>query len=62
MIQLAEILAEDFKYVRVDFYVVEGNIYFGELTFYPCNGFGVFKPEEMDFKFGRMLDLGIPVS
>ena len=32
------ILAEKFKFVRVDLYYVNANIYFGELTFTPCSG------------------------
>ena len=33
MIKYAEILAEDFKVVRVDLYITNSKIYFGELTF-----------------------------
>lgn len=31
-------LAAGFKFVRVDLYFINGNIYFGELTFTPCSG------------------------
>ncbi len=31
-------LAADFDYVRVDWYIHEGHIYFGELTFTPGAG------------------------
>lgn len=57
MIALAKVLSTEFKYVRVDFYVVKDKIYFGELTFYPCNGFGVFDPPSMDYQFGSLLEL-----
>ncbi|WP_297694396.1 ATP-grasp fold amidoligase family protein, partial [uncultured Eudoraea sp.] len=57
MIDSARVLAEDFKYVRVDFYVVDDKLYFGELTFNPCNGFGVFEPPSMDYEFGKLLQL-----
>ncbi len=57
MTQLARTLAQGFKFVRVDFYNVVGHIYFGEMTFYPCNGFGVFDPVEKDFEFGSWLHL-----
>lgn len=33
MLELAKTLAEDFSYARVDFYNIDGKIYFGELTF-----------------------------
>ncbi len=57
MTQLACSLSEGFVFVRVDFYNVKGRIYFGEMTFYPCNGFGVLDPEEKDFEFGSWVDL-----
>lgn len=64
MTQLARTLAQGFKFVRVDFYNVNGQIYFGEMTFYPCNGFGVFDPIKKDFEFGSWirLDKGNPKS
>jgi hypothetical protein len=33
MLELAKTLAKDFSYARVDFYNIDGKIYFGELTF-----------------------------
>lgn len=57
MISLAEVIAEEFCYVRVDFYSVGREIYFGELTFHPESGFGMFMPAEWDRKFGDMLQL-----
>lgn len=57
MIKLAEKLAEDVPFMRVDFYNVNGKIYFGEITLYPADGFGKFVPEKWDKKLGKMLDL-----
>lgn len=57
MIELAEKLSKDIPFVRVDFYDVDGNIYFGEMTFFPASGFGKFIPEEWDEKIGKMLKL-----
>ncbi|PIJ50387.1 hypothetical protein BL250_13255 [Erwinia sp. OLTSP20] len=37
-LQLSKVLASDFDYVRVDWYIHEGRIYFGELTFTPGAG------------------------
>lgn len=46
MISIAEKLSEDFAFVRVDLYDVNGQVYFGELTFTPANGvFPSYKPE-----------------
>lgn len=39
MLQIARILAEDFKFVRVDLYENGDKIYFGELTFSPWGGY-----------------------
>ncbi len=57
MILLAEILASDFRYVRVDLYTVNSKIYFGELTFSPGAGFCRFIPHKWDRKFGNELNL-----
>lgn len=57
MVELAEILSEGTIQVRVDFYVIKDKIYFGELTFFDTSGFGVFNPDEWDYKFGNLLEL-----
>lgn len=57
MISICEKLSEGFLFIRVDLYNVDGKIYFGELTFYPASGFGVFKPDEWNFKLGDMIKL-----
>lgn len=56
MKNLAKILSEDFDYVRVDFYNINGEIYFGELTFCDSSGFGKFNPPEWDEKLGSYWD------
>lgn len=57
LIKLAEMLAKPFIYVRVDFYLVDGDIYFGELTFHPISGNGAFAPLKLDRFYGDKLDL-----
>lgn len=52
MIEIAKKLSEDFPFVRVDLYNVEGKIYFGELTFYPWSGYVQFKPDSFDLTLG----------
>ena len=38
MLEAAEKLSKPFPFVRCDFYVVQGRVYFGELTFTPAAG------------------------
>ncbi len=57
IMKYAEILAKDIPYVRVDFYLVDGTVYFGEMTFYTWDGFLVFDPPEWDLKLGDMLEI-----
>jgi hypothetical protein len=57
MLELVAILSKEFKFVRVDLYEISGKIYFGELTFYPCNGFGNFYPSYMDYEMGKLIKL-----
>lgn len=57
MIELAEKLSKNIPFVRVDFYEINNDIYFGELTFYPGCGFEEFKPIEWDYKLGEWIDL-----
>ena len=57
MLQFSEVLAQGTKLARVDFYEIEGKLYFGEITVYPGSGFEKFTPEEWDYKFGDMIEL-----
>lgn len=57
MIQFSEQLSKGIPFVRVDFYEINGQLYFGELTFYPGGGFEEFTPEEWDYKLGDFLKL-----
>ena len=57
MLALAAKLSENIPFLRVDFYYVEGKIYFSELTFFPASGFAPFEPEEWDRTFGDWLEL-----
>lgn len=57
MIELAERLSKDIAFVRVDFYNIDGKIFFGEMTFYPAAGFGRIVPHEWEKKIGDMIRL-----
>lgn len=56
-IEIAEKLSSDFNFIRVDLYLLENQIYFGELTNYPGNGFKPFQPKSMEYKIGDLLQL-----
>ena len=57
MKELAEKLSEGIPQLRVDFYEVNGRIYFGELTFFHWSGMKPFEPEEWDYKIGEWVKL-----
>ena len=57
MISLAEELSKNTSFLRVDFYDVNGRIYFGELTFYPASGLGSFIYKGNDEMLGAWLKL-----
>ena len=59
MKQLATTLSNGIPHVRVDFYEVNGKVYFGELTFSHWSGFVPFEPSEWDKKFGDWISLPI---
>ncbi len=52
MKRLAAILSEGTPQLRVDFYEVDGRVYFGEMTFFHCSGMEKFHPEEWNKIFG----------
>lgn len=54
---LAEKLSQNIPHLRVDFYEVNGRVYFGELTFSHWSGMVPFKPEEWDKNFGDWIKL-----
>lgn len=49
----------DNAFVRVDLYNINGNVYFGEYTFYPGGGFDRIEPVDWDFRLGEWLDLSL---
>ena len=57
MISLAETLSCGIPFLRVDFYTIGMDIFFGELTFFPTSGMTPFEPEDWDYKFGEWLTL-----
>lgn len=52
MIEVAQTLARDHDFIRVDLYVVNGEIYFGELTHSPAAGTVPFEDPALDLQLG----------
>lgn len=52
MVELAERLAQDTDFVRVDLYDLPGRIVFGELSSFPAGGDSPFEPESFNLEFG----------
>lgn len=57
MKEIAEKLSKGIPHLRVDFYIVEGKIYVGELTFFHLGGFFKIHPDYWDEKIGKYLIL-----
>lgn len=59
MIRLAKILSEGIPFVRVDFYIINERIYFGELTFSHGAGYEKIYPEKLEIEMGDWINLGL---
>ena len=57
MLEIAEILSEDFSCVRVDLYNINGKIYFGELTFTSQGGLMDYFTDDFLHRAGDLIDL-----
>ena len=57
MKEIARFLAKDTYFSRIDFYDVDGKIYFGEITFFPTSGFSPFDNYEDDLMMGNYICL-----
>ena len=57
MKRLAAVLSQGTPQLRVDFYEVDGKVYFGEMTFFHCSGMEQFHPEEWNRTFGDWVTL-----
>lgn len=57
MKELAAKLSQGTPQLRVDFYEVDGKVYFGEMTFFHCSGMAPFHPQQWDEIFGQWVTL-----
>ena len=57
MLELSRVLAKGLPFVRVDWYYANGQLYFGELTFYLGSGFDEFVPDSFNELAGSWITL-----
>ena len=57
MKEIASRLSEGMKFVRIDLYEINGQVYFGEFTFFHGGGFWPFAPEEWEEKLGNLIKI-----
>jgi hypothetical protein len=57
MKELAQVLADGFPLLRVDFYEINNRIYFGELTFHHNSGLIELQPDEWNITLGQWIHL-----
>ena len=55
MLKVSKKLAEGFPYVRVGLYNLDGQIFFGEMTFFQGSGFDRILPFEKDVELGLLV-------
>lgn len=57
MIELSEKLAKPLPQARIDWYISNNNLYFGEITFFDAGGFEKFDDYNKDLKVGALLNI-----
>lgn len=57
MKQLTQFLSPKCPFSRIDLYEIHGRPFFGEITFYPASGFGIFQPEKWNYILGDLIQL-----
>ena len=54
MLSIAEVLAKEFPHVRVDLYSIDGEVKFGEMTFFNASGYMMYDPDSFDSYIGEL--------
>ena len=57
MITFGSIIAKRFKYVRVDYYEIEGKLFFSEITMHHGSGMNKFYPPEAEHEYAEKLSV-----
>lgn len=50
-------LSQGIPFVRIDFYCIENQLYFGEYTFFDWGGFLDFSEKQQDFELGQLIKI-----
>ena len=59
MLELSESLAKGIPMCRIDWYIANQKLYFGEITFFDASGFEPFDREEDEIMLGSWIDLSL---
>ena len=59
MVNIAKTLSQGNPFLRVDLYEINNEVYFSELTLFPCGGLMPFVPNEWDRILGDMIELDV---
>jgi hypothetical protein len=57
MLMIASQLSKGFPEIRIDFYIVNNHLYFGEFTFFHSGGLFLFQPDKYDYILGSYINL-----
>lgn len=57
MTEICKKLSKGIPFSRIDLYVINDKEYFGEVTFYPYGGMGVFTPNDWNTRIGDLINL-----
>lgn len=58
ILELSEKLAKDMYHARIDWYIINNKIYFGEITFFDGSGFEPFPNREDNIFLGSLIKIG----
>lgn len=62
MLEVTRKLAKPFNHVRVDWYITQNRLIFGEMTFFPGSGFEKFNSREWEEKMGSWFEVSKDLS
>lgn len=57
MLDFAKNISSDFKFSRIDLYSINDDVYFGEITFFPANGYCDFTDKKYNEYLGSLVNI-----
>ena len=57
IIEFTKSLSKGFPFVRIDLYIIDGEIYFSEFTFLPTGGYMHLSPSDTAYEWGKLLNV-----